>query len=228
MSLAAPFLENGYTLAQFRATSIAKVPHQRIDIDLADKPAWYGEINPKLTVPSLRLPNGTVLTESLDITAYIASEFPEAKLLPDDPAEHTKTTEFVDLFSQNINTTAFKLLMAKTTEEQKQASDTLLDGIKKVNDALAKQWTSTSGKGGPFWLGDRFSIVEVNTASFVNNLLVIPKHYRGFVLPQTDEYAAFNRWVGAIYAHPEFTRVQPADETIIKAAAKFVAPTATD
>ncbi|KAJ1925921.1 hypothetical protein EC988_010340, partial [Linderina pennispora] len=74
---------------------------------------------------------------------------------------------------------------------------------------------------GPFWFGDKFSLAEVNTVSFVN-LFAGPKHYRGLVIPETDEYAAYHKWVAAFSQHPLYTAFQASDEAIVQGMKKFI------
>src|SRR4051812_14395921 len=41
----------------------------------------YDEVNPSHFVPSLRLPNGTILTQSLAIMEYLEEAYPDTSLL---------------------------------------------------------------------------------------------------------------------------------------------------
>jgi glutathione S-transferase len=45
----------------------------------------YREINPRERVPTLRLEDGSILTENVAILYYVAARFPDARLLPPDP-----------------------------------------------------------------------------------------------------------------------------------------------
>ncbi|KAJ2242306.1 hypothetical protein GGI13_007012, partial [Coemansia sp. RSA 455] len=78
--------------------------------------------------------------------------------------------------------------------------------------------------GGPFWYGDKFGFAEIALVSFVG-LLAVPHHYRGVVVPETEEYAAFNKWKTAFSKHPGFTDVKPEDALLIENYKKFVAET---
>ena len=56
-----------------------------VDIDLASNQQLaeaYSTVNPARKIPALRLPSGTLLTESSAILVTIADRHPEAKLLP--------------------------------------------------------------------------------------------------------------------------------------------------
>ncbi|KAJ2847524.1 hypothetical protein J3B02_004146, partial [Coemansia erecta] len=198
-----PYEEGGYTLYSFhgcpfaqralRALSAAKVPYKLVEIDLQNKPSWYHLVNPQLKVPALRTPSGEILIESLVISEFVADQFPEAQLLPKSAIERAQLRLFVEIFTSRVIPNLYGSLRSATAKEQEDKKANLLAGIKEANDELAKQWERPSGKGGPLWLGDKFSLAEINTASFVNQLAAVKKH-RGLVIPQTQEYAAFNKW----------------------------------
>ncbi|KAJ1945348.1 hypothetical protein FBU59_002332 [Linderina macrospora] len=227
-----PYEENGYTLystaycpfAQraLRALSAAKVPFKVVEIDLQNKPEWYHLVNPQLKVPALRTPDGTILVESLVVSEFVADQFPESQLIPADAIERAQLRLFVEVFNSRVTPHIFGSLKAATEEAQKEHVDKLLSGLREVSEELVKQWARPSGKGGPFWFGDKFSLAEINTASFVN-LLAGPKHYRGLAIPETDEYAAYHKWVEAFSQHPIYTDFQSSNEAIVHGMKKFVA-----
>ena len=62
------------------------VPYETIEIDLADRPAWLYEKNPRGKVPVLE-DDELVLPESAVIMEYLEERYPEPALLPADPAD---------------------------------------------------------------------------------------------------------------------------------------------
>ncbi|KAJ2444934.1 hypothetical protein GGF42_006154 [Coemansia sp. RSA 2424] len=231
-----PFKENAYTLyanvqclcphvqRAIRAFKAAKVPYVVEEIDMQNKPEWYYLVNPQLKVPALRTPDGTILIESLVIAEFVADQFPEAGLLSSNATERAQLRLFIELFNSRLGSFIFRTLKASAAEEQNQAKESLLAGIRAVNDELERQWQRSSGKGGPFWYGDRFSFAEIATVSFVD-LLILPSHYRGLAIPETAEYAAFNKWKTAFSQHPLFTDVKLEDAVLIEANKKYVTET---
>ncbi|KAJ1842925.1 hypothetical protein LPJ73_005647 [Coemansia sp. RSA 2703] len=227
-----PFAENKYTLYSYagcpfaqrtlRALEVAKVPHEVVEIDLKNKPDWYHLVNPQLKVPALRTPSGDILIESLVTSEFVADEFPESQLVSKDAVERAQLRLFVEIFSSRVIPNIYGTLRAATAEEQEAKKQALLDGIREVSKELERQWERPSGKGGPLWYGDRFSLAEVNTVSFVNQL-VAPEHYRGFKVPESDEFNAFHRWFKEASERPEYTKFSQDDQTIINNLQKFVA-----
>ncbi|KAJ1944460.1 hypothetical protein EC988_005985 [Linderina pennispora] len=231
MATAYPYEENTYTLysnkicpfAQraLRAFNIAKVPYKVIEIDLQNKPDWYHLVNPQLKVPALRIPDGTILIESMVIAEYIADKYPESNLLPTNALERAQLRLAIELFSTHIIPHIYRTLMAAEKEEQKKEIDSLLAGLREFSNELARQWERPSGKNGPFWFGDQFGYVEVVTTSFAGLLLALA-HYHGFSVPETDEYAGFHRWFKAVSTHPGFLEVKPDDEELKLAYKKYI------
>ncbi|KAJ2233381.1 hypothetical protein H4R99_004575 [Coemansia sp. RSA 1722] len=226
-----PYEEGSYTLyvtkhcpfAQraLRAFYAAKVPYKLVEIDLDNKPTWYHLVNPQLKVPALRLPSGEILIESLVISEYVADQFPEAHLLPTDALERAQLRLFVEIFSSKIVPNLYGALRAASAEEQETKKEGILAGIRDASRQLENQWKRVNNNEG-LWLGDRVSLAEINTVSFVNQLAAVEIH-RGLVVPQSQEYAAFNKWVEAYSARPEYTEYSLADEVIAEKLRKFLA-----
>jgi glutathione S-transferase len=66
------------------------ITHETIQIDLAAGEHLgeaYRAINPACTVPALRLPDGTIITENTGIAAYIEAAYPEPPMLGRTPVE---------------------------------------------------------------------------------------------------------------------------------------------
>jgi glutathione S-transferase len=126
---------------------------ERIDIDLADKPAWFLRISPLGKVPVLTVATeaGEVaLFESNVICEYIEETQPGPKLHPANPlarATHRAWMEFgsailSDLWGLETATDA------ATFEAKRQA---MIAKFARVEAALEQ---------GPFFAGDKFSLVD--------------------------------------------------------------------
>ncbi len=129
------------------------VPFERIDIDLANKPDWFLKLSPLGKVPVLVVMHQgreVALFESNVICEYIEEIFPETKLHLQDPlrrAEHRAWMEFgsailADLWG--LETTTDPQLF----ESKRQA---IAAKFARVEAALGD---------GPFFAGDRFSLVD--------------------------------------------------------------------
>ena len=63
-----------------------QIPHETVEIDLGDRPAWLSDLNPAGKVPVLD-EDGWILPESAVIGEYLNERYPEPPLWPDDPGE---------------------------------------------------------------------------------------------------------------------------------------------
>jgi glutathione S-transferase len=129
------------------------VPFERVDIDLANKPDWFLKISPLGKVPVLVVATArgeVALFESNVICEYIEETQAGPKLHPSDPlvrAEHRAWMEFgsallSDLWGLETTTDT------ATFESKRQA---VAAKFARVEAALGE---------GPFFAGDRFSLVD--------------------------------------------------------------------
>src|SRR5215475_4034022 len=129
------------------------IPFERIDIDLANKPDWFLKISPLGKVPVLVVAQDgreVALFESNVICEYIEETFTEARLHPQNAlvrAEHRAWMEFGSAILGELwgleTTTDPKIF-----ESKRQA---IVAKFVRVEAALG---------AGPFFAGDRFSLVD--------------------------------------------------------------------
>ena len=77
------------------------VPHDSVEIDLADRPAWLYEKNPVGKVPVLE-EDGWVLPESAVIAEFLNERYPTPPLWPDDPGERAAGRLLVFRFEEEL------------------------------------------------------------------------------------------------------------------------------
>lgn len=75
-----------------------QIEHERIEIDLGNRPDWFYELNPVGKVPVLD--DGFVLPESAVIMEYLEDRYPAQPLLPDDPAARAEARVAVFRFDE--------------------------------------------------------------------------------------------------------------------------------
>jgi stringent starvation protein A len=76
------------------------VSHERVEIDLQNRPDWLYELNPTGRVPVLD--DGFVLPESACIMDYLEDRYPDPPLLPDAPAERARAHLLVYRFDDYL------------------------------------------------------------------------------------------------------------------------------
>ena len=129
------------------------VPFERVDIDLANKPDWFLKISPLGKVPVLVVATArgeVALFESNVICEYIEETQAGPKLHPGDPlvrAEHRAWMEFGSALLSDL--WGLETTTDPTTFESKRQA--VATKFARVERALGE---------GPFFAGDRFSLVD--------------------------------------------------------------------
>jgi GST-like protein len=80
--------QNSGAAAVEAALELCEVPYRFIDVESSPEAAQALEkLNPLKQIPTLQLPDGSILTESAAILIHLALTFPRSKLLPYEAAE---------------------------------------------------------------------------------------------------------------------------------------------
>src|SRR5262249_34520055 len=129
------------------------IPFERIDIDLANKPDWFLKISPLGKVPVLvveRDGREVALFESNVICEYIEDTFAEGKLHPQDAlvrAEHRAWMEFGSA------------ILGELWGLETATDPNIFEDKRKAVAAKFARVEAALGAG-PFFAGDRFSLVD--------------------------------------------------------------------
>lgn len=125
-----------------------EVPFERIDIDLADKPAWFNAISPLGKVPLLRV-GDDVLFESAVICEYL-DEVTPGSLHPRDPVGRARHRAWIEFASTTLDGIAglYNAPDAAAFEAKRKA---LGDRFARLDSQLGD---------GPYFEGARFRMVD--------------------------------------------------------------------
>lgn len=130
------------------ALSEKKVPFERIDIDLRNKPAWFLAMSPLGKTPVLMVDDQPIF-ESAVICEYLEDTAGPA-LHPEDPltrARHRAWIEFASVTLNNI----WSLYTAKDEVAYSDAANALIQRFAQIEDVL---------QDGPYFNGRDFSLVD--------------------------------------------------------------------
>jgi len=124
-----------------------KVPFERIDIDLANKPDWFLKLSPLGKVPVLEA-DGNVLFESQVIAEYL-DEVTEGSLHPTDPVQKAVHRAWIEFASQTLASLwGFYIADSEEVFEAKRAD--ILEKFARVAEQVE----------GPFFSGEDFHMVD--------------------------------------------------------------------
>ncbi len=124
------------------------IPHDRIYIDLADKPGWFRELSPLGKVPLLRV-GPDVLFESAVICEFLDETTP-GPLHPGNPLSRARHRAWIE-FASNMLGTIAGLYNAPDEAHYRDKLDTLRDRV---------AWLETNLGDGPYFDGPRFRLVD--------------------------------------------------------------------
>jgi glutathione S-transferase len=202
-----PFVQRAWIVLEEK-----KLPYEYIEINPYDKSPEFLALNPRGLVPTLAVPVSDhgqkelrPLYESTVICEYLEEAYPEAgeRLLPqDDPYERARCRIWIDHVGSRIVPAWYKLM--QHTDDKPYGIQEAREGLHKPLMAFAKEMLE-HGTGGPWFLGDKFSLVDVVLVPWAQRLWLID-HYKsgGVGIPKKGErgdaedvWARWDQWLEA-------------------------------
>ena len=130
-----------------------KIPFERIDIDLANKPDWFLALSPTGKVPLLEVEGedarGQVIFESAVIAEYLDEIGNGERLLSSDPLERSRERAWVE-FGAAALADIYRLYTAADEASFEAERKQVQAKIARLEDEIA----------GPWFSGDRFGLVD--------------------------------------------------------------------
>ncbi len=176
-----PFVQRVWIVLHEKA-----IPYQYIEINPYQKAPEFLALNPRGLVPTLAVPvsrDGKVqkpLYESAVICEFLDEAFRDdcaentkygKSLLPEDPYERASCRIWIDHISNKIVPAFYKLLMH--TPDKAYAIGEARDNLHAQLETFVKEMDTE----GPWFLGQRFSLVDVMLAPWAKRLFLID-HYK--------------------------------------------------
>ena len=163
-------------------------------INLREKPDWFLEISPHGKVPVLKV-DDDVLFESNAIAEYL-DEIVEPRLHPEDPIKRARNrawNDYVPDFSRGIN-----FYYTKTEEEMQEK----IDGAAKPLSRLEEAIKHGRGNDGPYFNGDKMSLVDASYAPFFQRFLFVEGVVQTGLL---NDYPLVKAWAEALMKNEAVT-----------------------
>ncbi len=159
-------------------------------INLQEKPDWFLKISPHGKVPVLNV-DGQPLFESNAIAEYL-DEVVEPRLHPEDPIKRARNrawTDFVPDFSKGLSA-AYR---RETLAEMEAGREDALKVLGKLEEAIKTE----RGNDGPFFNGDKISLVDAAYAPFFQRFMIAEEKLQTGLL---DGFPLVKAWCGALLA----------------------------
>ena len=139
---------------------------ERISLDKNEQKApGYLAVNPSGKVPALRLPDGTIITESLAIQLTVADRFPDAALLPPSGSDaRAQALRWLAFMAGEIYPMVEISDFPERFVHAGQDADTLRAKARaRIRDNLLVVERATKG---PWLLGEEFSLPDIYVVMF--------------------------------------------------------------
>ena len=173
------------------------VPYHTTYIDLKAPPAWFSQISPLGKVPVLRM-DDSVLFESAVIAEYLDETHPPA-LMPQDPLQKAKNRAWIE-FASALTGEIYQMLVAKDSKRM-SAQIAVIDGLfKHLEQSL---------NGGPYFNGERFSLVDAAFAPAFKHLSLFDA--KKPLVTLYNDYPKLTDWKNNLLCRPSVNQSVVAD-----------------
>jgi glutathione S-transferase len=159
-------------------------------IEREDRPDWFLAISPHKKVPVLRIDGKISLFESNAIAEYL-DETIQPRLHPEDPvvrAVNRAWTDYVPTFASQVTGAAY----ANTEEDFYLARKSITTPFERLERALEQG-------GGPFFNGEKFSLVDAAYAPFLQRYGFLDRVKR---LGQIERFPRLLKWRDELLTRP--------------------------
>lgn len=186
-------------------------------------PGWYlTNINPRGKVPAIRAPSAgydAVIYESAICNEFL-SDYSSATLqqshdlMPQNPFLRAKIRLLNDHCETAFSKTQFTFLMNKD-----EAKDDELCG--EMENALATYEEALVESGGPYFLGEQFTLADIHLLPFMQRLVVTLKYWKNYELPSA-KFPKLLFWLDACLSRESVEISSMSDEKMIEVYKRFV------
>jgi len=162
--------ENSGAVAVEAALDLARAPYRFVDAPYWRSKAALAEllrVNPLGQIPTLRCPDGSVLTESAAILIHLALVHPRAKLLPSDPMQRAQAIRAMVYIAANC----YAAIGAIDYPERwlgrasaKSDREALRAGARKRLHGLWSVFADQFGSSGPYLFGEQLGAADLLAA----------------------------------------------------------------
>ncbi len=121
----------------------------------------YTRINPRQQVPSLELPDGSILTENIAILMHLADTHPEADLAPrGGTVERAQINRWLSFLAMNNYVAEYRRARPERYTTDPAAVQEVVDAATVIVRRHYDIFEDAIGAG-PYFLGDRFGILDI-------------------------------------------------------------------
>jgi len=177
-----------------------KIDFEFIHIESDNRPDWFRAISPHNKVPVLRLDDRVSLFESGAICEYL-DETHAPRLHPEDPVARAVNRAWIEYMPSFMDIISAHAYTGSEAEFDKAAAQ-IPAAFEKLEKAIERQG------GGPFFNGQRYSLVDAAYAPFLQRHLFLERIRK---LGHIDKFPRVKAWAVALSERPSTHSFPPAE-----------------
>lgn len=197
-----------------------QIPVDIMEVSGMPKPDWFLKINPKGKVPTIRVPtfDQEVITESAVCNEFLCDYLAtvlgkESDLMPASPVARARIRLLNDHCDNVFTKTQFTFLMNKDAGKDTDLAIDMEQALSVYEEALGRH-------GGPFLLGDSFTLADIHIYPFVLRLIITLRHWKNYELPH-DKFTRLLDWFSTCSQRKAIQDATVTEEKIIEIYSKF-------
>jgi glutathione S-transferase len=164
-----------------------RISFELVEIDLANKPAWYGGVSLYGKVPALEHA-GHRIVESAVINEYLEEVFPEPRLLPQQAGKRAQARIWIDFANTRLAPAFARLLWGSAPADRETGKAELLAAL----ELIEREGLGKLSGAGPYWFGEQPTLVDFTFYPWFERLRALEQH-TGFETPRGLE-RVFRFW----------------------------------
>lgn len=169
---------------------------EQIEVDLHNKPTELVALGAFGKVPVLAI-QGRMISESAVICEFLDEIFKLSPLLPAEPMQRAEARMWIRFADTRLYPHTEQLLYAAPAAERPRLVRELQDDLRSMDDFVSRLQ-------GPYFLGERFSLVDAALLPWFEQCGVIER-FRGFTWP--ENLSALRRWHARVADRPSIRAV---------------------
>jgi glutathione S-transferase len=183
---------------------------EQVEVDPRDKPPELLALGVFGTVPVLAIQDRAI-SESAVICEFLDEIFAPSSLLPSQPAQRAEARVWIRFADARLYPHTQQLLYAAPEAQRPRYLRELQDDLRAMDAFVSRQ-------GGPYFHGDRFSLLDATFLPWFEQRIAIER-FRGFVWPAN--LTALSRWHAHVAQHPSVRAVSQPPEFYERAYGKL-------
>jgi len=145
----------------------------------------FWEVSPRRTVPA-GIHHGKNIHDSVPFCKYVDEMFPESSLCPVAPYQRWRARVLIREINEEFVPLFYKVLFEQDASKWENFKKLMMEALECFDNELAHS-------GGPWLMGEQFTIVDISLLTFVEHMQALIPHYRNW--DPLSNYEHLKKWM---------------------------------